>query len=60
MKKLKVITKIIESPCYCCSVIGGNPVPQKECITCGGTGIFKETFYYHIYKGQCWSGDTIK
>jgi DnaJ-class molecular chaperone len=60
MTKLKIIKKVIKSPCYCCSVIGGNPVPQKECKTCNGTGIYKENFYYHIINGQCIDGDTIK
>lgn len=58
--KLEIIKKVITTPCYCCSIIGGNPVPKKDCPTCDGSGFYKENFYYHIYKGMCFSGDTIK
>ena len=60
MKKLKVIKKVLESSCYCCSNVGGKPFPQKECKVCNGTGIFKENYYYHIYKGMAFGCDTIK
>jgi rRNA maturation endonuclease Nob1 len=65
MPKLEIIKKVLKYSCYCCSKVGGKPVPQNECKICGGTGIYKETFYFHIYtdkKGNkiCFSGDSIK
>ena len=48
MTKLKVIKKVIKNPCYCCSVIGGNPTPQKKCKTCKGSGFYKENYYTFI------------
>jgi hypothetical protein len=61
MVKLKVIKKIIKTPCYCCNEgLYGNARPRKSCPACKGTGKYPETFYYHIYKGQCFTGDTIK
>lgn len=63
-KKLEIIKKSITSPCYCCSSIGGNPIPQKDCKVCNGTGVFVENYYYHIYIGKdgkkyCIGKDTI-
>jgi len=61
MKKLKVIKKIIKSSCYCCSTIGGRPIPQKECKTCDGTGFYKENYYTFITtnsKGQRFAIDS--
>jgi len=52
MKKLKVIKKIMKDTCWAC---GG-----KKCKACHGTGKWEESIYYHIYKGQCFDGDTIK
>jgi rRNA maturation endonuclease Nob1 len=60
MNKLKVIKKVLKYSCYCCSKIGGKPIPQSECKICGGTGIYKENYYYHIYKGMAFGCDTIK
>ena len=56
--KLEVQTKILEFKCYTCS--GKGSVDKKPCKVCGATGIYLETFYYHIVNGMCFSGDTIK
>lgn len=66
MPKLKVIKKIIKTPCYCCNEgLYGKAKPQKGCPSCKGTGKYPETFYYHIYTGKdgkryCIDGDSIK
>ena len=59
-KKLKVIKKIIKTSCYCCSPVGGKPVPKKDCKTCNGTGQYKDKHYIHIIGNQAIDGDTIK
>ena len=66
--KVEIIKKIIESPCYVCNGLGYDSErdiklmsPEKsKCETCNGTGIYKETFYYHCVNGICISGDTLK
>jgi len=60
MKKLKVIVKKVKTPCYECSEIGGIPTKKNKCRCCKGTGKYTEKTYYHIYKGQCFDGDTLK
>jgi len=59
MKKsnLKVIKKILKNRCWVCN--------GKGCKICHYTGIYKETFYYHIIqdkdkKQYCISGDSLK
>ena len=61
MKALKVIKKVLSSICYKCNGTGLiGMFNQRDCPTCVGTGKFKENFYYHIYKGQAFNGDTLK
>jgi len=60
MKKLKVIKKITKSSCYCCSNIGGKPIPQKECKVCNGTGKYSESHYIFIYGKYAIDADTLK
>jgi hypothetical protein len=57
MIKLEVIKKTDIQTCWACDGIG--------CKVCKNTGKWKETNYYHIYKGKdgkkyCIDGDTIK
>jgi len=52
MKKLKVIKKIMKDTCWVCK--------GAKCKACHYTGQWEESIYYHIYKGICFSGDTIK
>ena len=60
MKRQTIIEKIIETPCYKCSCTG--KVDNIECDVCGGTGFYKETFYYMIDEKNkiCFSGDSLK
>jgi hypothetical protein len=58
--KLKVIKKIVKTPCYCCSSVGGKPTSRNKCKVCNGTGKYKESHYYHIFGNQCIDGDTVK
>jgi len=62
--KLKVIKKVVKTPCYRCSEVGGTPTKRSKCGVCNGTGKYEETMYYHIVtvngKKVCFSGDTIK
>jgi len=72
MKNLKVIKKVLKSPCYRCNGTGrifiklGRVCGQyynervEKCLVCKGTGQYKENFYIHIYKGQAFNGDTLK
>jgi len=60
MNKLKVIKKIIKTSCYCCSSVGGKPIPQKECNTCNGTGIYKDYHYIFITGKYAIDSDTLK
>ena len=66
MKNLKVIKKIVKTPCYCCNEgLYGKARPRKSCPSCKGTGKYPESIYYHNYKdktGQliCFCGDTLK
>ena len=59
-KKLEVIKKLITSPCYCCSSIGGKPIPQKDCKVCNGTGFYVENHYIFIHGKYAIDGDTLK
>jgi len=52
MKKLKVIKKVAIQTCWACN--------GRGCKICNEIGKWKESTYFHIYKGQCFSGDTIK
>jgi len=57
MKTLTVIKKTDIQTCWACDGAG--------CKVCKNTGKWKETTYYHIYKGKdgkqyCIDGDTIK
>ena len=63
-RKLEVVKKVVKTPCYVCSEIGGKPTKRSKCKICKGTGKYKEYIYYHIYtakNGQkyCIDKDTI-
>ena len=42
-KNLEILREITETPCYCCSNIGGKPIKRAKCKICKGTGKYKET-----------------
>jgi len=67
--KLKIIKKIVKTPCYRCDGSGDyqNKRLNKSvvCKICHGTGKYSETHFYHIFidkKGNkyCLDGDTAK
>lgn len=54
---LKIEKKSIEQICWACD--------GKGCNVCKQTGLWKETIFYHTYKGKdnkiyCIDGDTAK
>lgn len=53
--KLKVIVKTTFFPCYCCK----GKKTSKKCV-CKGTRKYPEKQYYHIYKGMCFDGESLK
>jgi len=58
MKKVKVIKKILKSPCACCFRKGEKP--DKNCKSCKGTGVYKD-YYYILCVGKIAYGmDTLK
>ena len=64
-KLLEVLREITETPCYCCSNIGGKPIKRAKCKICGGTGKYKESHYFHIYTQKngtkiCIDGESLK
>lgn len=64
-KNLEVLREVTETPCYCCSNIGGKPVKRAKCKICNGTGKYKESQYYHIYTQKdgtkmCIDGELLK
>ena len=61
MSKLKIIKKIIKTPCYCCNEgLYGKATPRKNCSVCKGTGKYREYHYTIIYNKQAFDMDTIK
>ena len=58
MKKIQIIKKELKQPCYICKSNGS--IRGVACDACEGTGKYKENYYYHIAKGTCISGDTLK
>lgn len=57
-KKVNIIRKEIINECYRCK--GKGKEGRKICPTCGGNGVFVDSFYYHCVNGICISGDTLK
>ena len=57
---IKVLTKRIKTPCYCCSPIGGIPRQRRQCKVCKGTGRYTEKHYIMIIGKTAWDMDTIK
>jgi hypothetical protein len=61
MKKLKVIKTITNHPCGICSkTIGGTAVKREGCISCKGTGKYKDYHYIMIVGNIAIDGDTLK
>jgi hypothetical protein len=64
MKNVKVITKNVKTPCYCCDNIGGTPCKRSKCKICKGTGKYTEKHYIMIIgKGKnriAYGMDTVK
>ena len=72
MKKLKVIKKIVKTPCWVCEGKGEIMVSASKtgatyepCKICQGTGKWLDETYYHIYTGKegkkyCIDGDSLK
>lgn len=57
--KVKVIKKILESPCTC--TCPNNSDPKKDCTSCGGSGVYLDTHYFMIINNRiCYDMDTIK
>jgi DnaJ-class molecular chaperone len=56
--KVEIYKKLIEKVCCCCFQTG--EVAKKNCTHCKGTGIVEDSIYYHIVKGICIDGDTVK
>ena len=60
-RKLEVIKKVVKTPCYVCSEIGGIPTKRSKCKVCKGTGFYKEYHYTYIVNGKyAYEGDTLK
>ena len=56
--KIKVIKKILKSPCAC--TCPNNTKPNKKCKSCKGSGIYKD-YYYILCVGKVAYGmDTVK
>ena len=61
--KIKIIKKKLETPCYICEGkghLGEESEGGKICKVCGGLGIYKENYYYHIANGICFASEFIK
>ena len=56
--KVKVIKKILKSPCTC--VCPNNQKPDKTCKSCEGTGIYKDYHYIMIVGKTAYDMDTLK
>lgn len=54
------IKKIIKTPCYCCSPIGGKPTKKSKCKVCGGTGKYTDHHYIIIEGKYAYDKDTLE
>ena len=56
--KIKVIKKILKSPCMCTCP---NKKADKKCKSCKGTGIYKDYHYIMIINNRVvYDMDTVK
>jgi hypothetical protein len=57
--KVKIIKKILKSPCMC--VCPDNKKPNPKCTTCHGSGIYRDFHYFMIINNKiCYDMDTLK
>ena len=56
--KVKIIKKILKSPCTCC--FKKDEKPNKKCKSCQGTGIYKDSHYIMIIGKVAYDMDTVK
>lgn len=59
-RKLEVVKKVVKTPCYVCSEIGGKPTERNKCKVCKGSGFYKEYHYILIIDGKyAYDKDTL-
>jgi hypothetical protein len=56
--KVKVMKKILKSPCAC--TCPNNRKPDNKCASCKGTGVYKDYHYIMIVGKTAYDMDTIK